>query len=333
MPAQATPIRWRVVVVDGGYDSYDVERSILADIGAEVAVHPCAGDVDKVVRVAADADAVLVRETPLPAAVLDSLPRCRAIVRYGVGTDHIDLDHAARLGIAVANVPDYGVNEVAEHALAMLLAVKRHLTVRDAALRAGGWGDARRTPIHRTAGLTLGLIGAGRIGLAFLEKARPLGFRRILVHSRDGAPPGTEAADVDTVCREADALSLHLPLTPETQGLIGPERLALMKPGAILINTARGGLIDEEALARALVEGRIGGAGIDVFEHEPIQASNPLLTAPNCLLTDHVAWYSEEAVGDLQRLAAEEVRRMLLGEPTVNRVPPTPTVPHREVAP
>lgn len=333
MSAQGSQPEWHVVVVDGGYDSYDVERSILADIGGLVTVSPCAGDPEKVVRVAADADAVLVRETPLPATTLDRLPRCRVIVRYGVGTDNIDLAHAARLGIAVANVPDYGVDEVAEHALALLLALKRRLILRDGEVRAGRWGDARQATIHRTNSLTLGLIGAGRIGQAFLEKARPLGFKRILVHSRDRVPVGTEAADVETICREAQAISLHLPLTPETHGLIGTRELSLMGPNTIVINTARGGLIDEAALATALADGTIAGAGIDVFEHEPIAANNPLLTAPNCLLTDHTAWYSEEAVGDLQRKGAEEVRRGLLGEATVNRVPPTPAIATREVPP
>jgi D-3-phosphoglycerate dehydrogenase len=272
--------------------------------------------------VAAVADAVMVRETPLPAETLSRLGRLRAIVRYGVGTDNIDVAYAASRGIAVANVPDYGVEEVSEHALALLLAVKRRLFQRDAAVRAGDWGEVRATPIRRTRGGTLGLIGAGRIGAAFLGKARPLGFARVLVHSRDALPEGAEAADVDTICREADVVSLHVPLTPQTRNLIDAERLALMKPTAILINTARGGLIDEPALAIALREGRLLGAGLDVFAQEPLPADSPLRGAPNCVLSDHAAWYSEEAVQDLQRKAAEEVRRALSGEPLANPVLP-----------
>lgn len=325
MPAHgASATGPRVVVLDDGYDAYDTERAVLAPLGAEVVLAPCAGDPERAARAAADADAVLVRETPLPAGTLDRMPRCRVIVRYGVGTDNIDLAHAARLGIAVANVPDYGVDEVAEHALALYLAVKRRVFERDAAVRAGRWGDVRRTPIRRTRGGTLGLVGAGRIGRAFLDRARPLGFARVLVHSRDDVPEGCERADVDTVCREADLISLHLPLTPDTRGLIGRERLALMKPTAIVVNTARGGLIDEDALAEALRGGRILGAGIDVFAREPVDPSNPLLSAPGCVLSDHAAWYSEEAIGDLQRKAAEEVLRGLRGEPLANPVGPRP---------
>ncbi|MDQ0314525.1 C-terminal binding protein [Amorphus orientalis] len=312
----------KVVVVDGGYDHYDAERAILAPLGAELVVAPCEGDSERVVDVAHDADAVLVRETPLPASTLERLPRCRVIVRYGVGTDNIDLAYAADHGIQVANVPDYGVEEVSEHAVALLLAVKRRLFERDAAVREGRWGDVAKTPIHRTRGTVLGLIGAGRIGGAFIAKARPLGFGRVLVHARDRLPEGTEPAEIDRICREADVISLHVPLTDSTRNIIDERRLGLMKPTTILINTARGGLIDETALAEALAAGRLRGAGLDVFAEEPLPAGSPLRKAPNCILTDHSAWFSEEAVQDLQRKAAEEVRRGLTGEPLVNPVRP-----------
>ncbi len=316
MPSHAA----KVVVIDGGYDSYETERSLLAPLGVELLVAPCEGDPRRVVEVAAEADALLVRETVLSGRTLARLARLRAIVRYGVGTDNIDLAFTERHGIAVANVPDYGVEEVSEHALALLLALKRRLFQRDAAVRQGGWGEVRRTPIHRTRGGTLGLIGAGRIGTAFLEKARPLGFAKVLVHSRDSAPAGTTAAGIERICRQADVVSLHLPLTRETRNLIDADRLALMKPTAILINTARGGLVDEAALAHALRAGRLAGAGLDVFAEEPLPADSPLRDAPNCVLSDHAAWYSEAAVRDLQRKAAEEVRRALLGEPLANPV-------------
>lgn len=318
MPSQAT----KVVVIDGGYDTYDTEREVLAPLGAEVVVAPCEGDSRRVIEVAGDANAILVRETPLPTETLQHLERLRAIVRYGVGIDHIDLAYAASRGVAVANVPDYGIEEVSEHALGLLLAIKRRLFQRDAAVRGGRWGDVRSTPIHRTRGSTLGLIGAGRIGSAFLEKARPLGFAKVLVHSRDALPKGTEAADPARICQEADVISLHLPLTPQTHHLIDAQKLASMKPTAILINTARGGLVDEAALAAALEEGRLLGAGLDVFDEEPLPSGNPLRSAPNCILSDHAAWYSEEALQDLQRKAAEEVRRALLGLPLANSVLP-----------
>jgi D-3-phosphoglycerate dehydrogenase len=314
----ANPIK--IAVLDGGYDDYETEKAVLEPIGARITVQPCHGDGEAVVSVASDAQGVLVRETPLPAEVLARLPQLRAIVRYGVGTDHIDLAYAEQAGLQVANVPDYGTEEVSEHALALLLALKRRLFDRDRALRAGTFGDVRPTPMYRTRGTTLGLVGAGRTARAFLTKAAPLGFARILCHSRGDVPPGTERADPDTIAGEADVVSLHAPRTPETENLFGAARLGAMKPTAILINTARGGLVDEVALAEALKAGQLFGAGLDVYDEEPLPDNHPLRDAPNCILTDHVAWYSEAAVADLQRKAAEEMRRALLGEPLHNPV-------------
>jgi D-3-phosphoglycerate dehydrogenase len=316
----ASPLK--IAVLDGGYDAYDTERAVLEPLGAHISLSPCHGDSEAVVSAAADAAGVLVRETPLPASVLARLPHLRAVVRYGVGTDHIDLAYAEQAGIRVANVPDYGTEEVSEHALALLLALKRRLFARDGAIRAGRFGDVRPTPMYRTHGTTLGLIGAGRIARAFLAKATPLGFARVLCNTRGDVPEGTERADPDTIAAEADVISLHTPRTPDTENLFGVKRLRAMKSTAILINTARGGLVDEVALADALKAGQLYGAGLDVYDQEPLPHDHPLREAPNCILTDHVAWYSEAAVADLQRKAAEEMRRALLGEPLHNPVRP-----------
>ncbi len=318
MPTRGT----KVVVIDGGYASYDVERTVLAPFDANVLVAPCHGDASRVVAVAADADAVLVRETPLPAGVIDRLGRCRAIVRYGVGVDNIDGARAAARGIHVANVPDYGVDEVSEHALALLLAVKRQVLLRDRNIRAGQWGAPPALPLHRSSTQTLGLVGCGRIGRRFLRKAMALGFAEALVFDHNPPPAPALAVDLETLCERADVISLHLPLSAETHHLFDAERLARLRPGAILVNTARGALVDGEALAEALTAGRMGGAGIDVFESEPIAVDHPLLDAPNCVLSDHFAWSSEEAEGDLQRLAAEEIARVFRGEKPNNWVNP-----------
>ena len=316
------PGQRRVVVIDPGYDSYATEQRVLAPFGAEVAVVPCVGDVDRVVEAVRDVDAVLVRESPVTKAAIDGMTRCRAIVRYGVGVDNIDLDAAAARGIYVANVPDYGVEEVSDHALALLLAVARRLVSRSAEVRAGAWNVSRDQPMYRLAGGTLGLIGYGRIGRAFHRKALALGYQRVLVYDPmvSTPPEGAELASVEAVCRQADAISLHVPLVPETRHLIDAAMIAAMKPAAILVNTARGGLIDEDALAKAMAAGHLLGAGLDVFEQEPVDPTHPLLALPNVVATDHTAWYSEQAVADLQRKAAEEIARVFAGEQPINWV-------------
>ena len=323
-----SPGQRRVVVIDPGYDSYASEQAILAPFGADLTVEPCDGDVDRIAGVVADADAVLVRESPLTAAIIDGMARCRAIVRYGVGVDNVDLDAAAAAGIYVANVPDYGVDEVSDHALALLLAVARRLVSRNAEVRAGAWNVSRDQPMYRLAGGTLGLIGYGRIGQAFHRKALALGYAKVMVYDPmvDTPPDGAELASVDDICRDADAISLHVPLVPETHHLLNAHRIAAMKPTAILVNTARGGLIDEHALADALARGHLLGAGLDVFEQEPVDPSHPLLALPNVVATDHTAWYSEQAVADLQRKAAEEIARVFAGDPPINWVNRRPDV-------
>lgn len=308
--------RLSVVVLDEGYGGYDIENGVLAPLGAEIVPRPCGGDAAKVRAAVPGAAAVLVRESPIDARALDAMAGCRVIVRYGVGVDNIDLKGAAARGIYVANVPDYGVEDVSDHALALLLAVSRRIVSRDRDVRAGAWNVARAEPMYRLRGRTLGLLGYGRIAAAFHRKASALGFARTLIHDPflKDVPGGAALADVETLCREADVLSLHAPLTPETRHILNRDRIALLKPEAIVVNTGRGPLVDSAALAEALHAGRLFGAGIDVFEVEPPPADDPLLHAPRTVVTDHTAWYSEQAVADLQRKAAEEVARVLRGD-------------------
>ncbi|WP_090737328.1 C-terminal binding protein [Paracoccus homiensis] len=314
-----------VVVLEPGYAAYDTERAVLA--GHEVQITPVSLDEPAVPALQAlDPVALLVRERQIGAAEIDACPNLKIIARYGVGYDNVDLVYAKARGIYVTNVPDYGADrEVSEHGVALYLAVQRRLVSRDADVRAGKWGIGQAAPVPGRQDAVLGLIGCGKIGLQAARKFRALGFDRVVVYdpyleeaiARD---EGIERTDLDTLCREADVISLHAPLTPETRHILNAGRIALMKPDAIVVNVSRGGLVDEAALAAALTEGRIFGAGIDVFEQEPVRPDNPLLKAPNTILTDHAAWYSERTVGLLQTKAAEEVSRVLNGKPPLNWV-------------
>lgn len=312
----------RVAILDDGYDDYDAERAVLSAIGAEIVLRPCRNAAEAVRAAIADADAALVRESPIDEAAIAAAPRLRGIVRYGVGVDNIALAAAAARRIPVCNVPDYGVEEVSDHALALLLAVLRRLPEGDARVRGGGWGVPRTRPVQRIAGSTLGLIGFGRIGAALLRKVRGLGFARILVTdpALTTPPEGCTLSDVPTIAAEADAISLHAPATPATRHMVDAAFLARCRPNAVLVNTSRGALVDEAALAEALRQGRLQGAGLDVFETEPLPAESPLRSLPNVILTDHAAWYSEAAVADLQRKAAEEVARLLTGAAPLHQV-------------
>lgn len=285
---------------------------------------------DEVLRRTAGVDGILLgARFQFTAERLAGLQRCRVIVRYGVGVDNVDLAAAGNRGIIVSCVPDYCVEEVSNHALALLLALHRQLIPYDARAREGRLGVDVEHPIPRLSTQVLAVLGFGRIGRELARKAQALGLR-VLVH--DPAVPaamisesGFTAVGLDEAIREADAISLHVPLTEQTRSLIDSRRLALMKPGVLLVNVGRGGLIDEEALADALIAGRIGGAALDVTTVEPLRPPHPLLEAPNVLLTPHIAWYSGGAQRELQAKAAAEAARVLRGEPALHAL----TLPQR----
>lgn len=314
-----------IAVLEPGYADYSTEESILS-------AHAL-----KVIPVGAQQDAasalqtinplgVMVRERTVTSSLMDVCPDLKIIVRYGVGVDNIDIEAATKRGIYVANVPDYGAeNEVSDHAVALYLAVQRRIPSRDQEVRSGRWGIGQAALIPSRENAVLGLIGCGRIGLATARKFRGLGFERILVFdpflSQDKAEAESlELTDLESLCRLADVISVHAPLTPQTHRVLNANLFALMKPTTIVVNVSRGGLVDEVALADALNHGRIFGAGIDVFEKEPVRPDHPLLTTPNTVLSDHTAWYSERSVGVLQRNAAQEIRRVLSGQTPKNWV-------------
>jgi D-3-phosphoglycerate dehydrogenase len=305
-----------VVALDDGYPDYEQETTLLASVGARFEVRPCRHDEGAVVAAVRDADVALVRESPVSRQAIAAMQRGLAVIRYGIGVDNIDLEAARQRHIAVANVPDYGTDEVATQTVALALAVVRRLRLHEQEVRAGRWSTGVLAPMYRLRGRTLGLVGYGRIARMTHEMLAGFGWGRVLANDpRAVLPPGVQAASVDEICREADLISLHAPLNAQTRHLIDARRIALMRPTAILVNTARGGLVDLQALAAALAEGRLLGAGLDVFEQEPPDPAHPLFALPNVVLTNHIGWYSEEAMRDVQRKAAEEAVRVLQGQP------------------
>lgn len=314
-------------VLEPGYADYTLERDALRPFGADVLAVEAGQDAVSALN-NRNVFAVLVRERRIDEAIYDEFPSLRLIVRYGVGVDNVDLERATARRIYVANIPDYGAeNEVSDHAVALYLAVARRIVSRDAEVRRGEWGLAQSRPVPGHRGAVLGLIGFGRIARATCLKFRALGFSRVLISDphvdrETAATWNVERVDTDGLCREADVVSLHAPLTPDTRHIVDARRISLMKPGAIVINVSRGGLLDEAALASALTEGRLFGAGVDVFENEPPSLENPLIGAPNTVLSDHCGWYSEASVRELQGKAGEELARVLAGHPPRNWVNP-----------
>jgi glycerate dehydrogenase len=267
---------------------------------------------------AADADVVLTNKTVLGRAEIDALPELACIGVLATGTNVVDGVAARARGIPVCNVPEYGTANVAQATFALLLELANRVGHHAAAVRAGRWtacpdfcfwdGD-----LVELAGLTLGIVGHGRIGRAVAAIGRAFGMR-VIAHRRGGGD-GREFVDLDTLFRASDVVSLHCPLTPETEGLVNAARLALMKPTAFLLNTARGGLVDEAALAAALDAGRIAGAGLDVLSVEPPPATNPLLAARNCVITPHIAWATRTARERLIAITADNLRAFAAGSP------------------
>jgi D-3-phosphoglycerate dehydrogenase / 2-oxoglutarate reductase len=314
-----------VAVTDYVFPSFDPERAVLEPLSVELRPQQCRSE-EEIIMLAQDADAVLNCYAKMTARVIEALKRCRIIARYGIGVDNVDLAAASKAKILVTNVPDYCIDEVSDHALALLLALARRITVADGAVKAGTWEVVAHAGIRRLRGQTLGLLGFGKIAKALASKVQPLGMK-VLVYDPYLeraliAQHGAQAVSLDRLLAEADAVSIHVPLSPETHQIIGQRELTRMKPTAFLINTSRGGIVDEQALAVALKEGRLGGAALDVLSVEPPLADHPLRQAPNMILTPHLAFYSRESVVELQTKAAEEVARALKGEPPRSPVNP-----------
>lgn len=318
---------FNVVIAYAGLGDASIERDILQAVDANIIQ---LGDLDtpEALAAARQADAIMVTIQKIRAELIANLERCRVISRVGTGLDAIDIAAATARGIWVAYVPDYSVDEVSSHAIGLLLAHARGIPWLVESTRAGTWSHQVIAPRRRLRGQMLGLLGFGRIGQAVAAKARGLGLE-IIVHDpylaeQIIADAGARPVDRETLLRRSDYLSLHVPLTDANVRFLDAQALALMKPTAFVINTARGGLIDEEALLNAVRSGQIAGAALDVLAFEPPPPDHPLLHEPHIIITPHTGWYSEDASQDVRVRASEEVVRVLRGE--------RPRCPANEVA-
>lgn len=313
----------RVVVTDYGFPDVKFERQIAESAGAAFEAFQCKTE-EQMIAAAKDADAVLVQFAPMTRAVISALSRCRVIVRYGVGIDNVDIEAARERGIIVCNVPNYCIDEVADHTFALAMCLTRQLASIDAEIRRNEWNNTPVRSMPASRQMTFVTLGFGRIARAVLDRAAACKFK--VATCDPYLPEGTAASlgianlSLDEALATADVLSLHVPLNEASRHTINERTLALLKPTCVLINTARGGLVDGVALADALNKGVLAGAGLDVFEKEPLPLDHPLRSSKNVLLTSHVAWYSEMSGGELQKMAAEEAIRALRGEPLQSRI-------------
>ena len=314
----------KVVVTDYIEPDLDWEAREMARRGLEFLTYQLkfapSGDVIAATR---DADVVIVNMVVITSEVVTQWQKCRLVIRHGVGYDNVDVAALDRAGIPLCYIPDYCTEEVAEQAIALLLACGRRLVssrrVLDASSARGSWDFADVIPMYRMAGQTLGIIGCGRIGSLVYLKLRSFGFKFLicdpyLSEERKGEL-GIEVVDKETVFRHSDFVSIHTPLTPETRHLVNARTLTMMKPTAYLVNTARGPMVDTQALADALKSGVIAGAGIDVYYIEPPPPDYPLFGLPNVILTPHLAWYSEDSGRRIRELILTEIDRFLAGQP------------------
>ena len=307
----------KALITDYVWPDLEIESEGLRAAGVEPFAAPGPAE-ETLARLAADADVILFCFAKVTGNVLRAATKCVAACRYGIGVDNIDLAAATASGIVVTNVPDYCMDEVGDHALGMVLALNRRFVPHDRAVKAGGWSAvALDRPMHRTRGATLGIVGLGRIGRSVAVKARAFGMELVACDpllAPGETVDGVAIASFEDVLARSDFVTVHTPLTPETEGMIGARELAMMKPGSIIVNCARGGIIDEEALARSLASGHLAGAGLDVLDTAPPPADHPLLGLENVIVTPHTAFFSLASTRELERRTAEEAVRVLNGE-------------------
>jgi D-3-phosphoglycerate dehydrogenase len=297
-----------VLITDCDHPSVDVERSILTAAGLAVELRTCR-TAEEVIAAGTETQAVglLVQYAPVSDTVLRALPRCRAVGRYGVGLDTIDLAAASRLGVRVVNVPDYCTDEVADHALGLILALTRGIVPLDRGVQRGTWDFRLAGRVRRPSSQRLGVIGLGRIGTALARRALALGYNVVATDPRRPRGSRISMVALDELLRTSDVVSIHAPLDEATHHLIDRAALARMRATAILVNTSRGGLVDHDALVDALRAGRIAGAGLDVQESEPLTPDDPLIGLPNVVLTPHAAFYSEESLVEMKTKVSQRL--------------------------
>lgn len=315
--------RFTAFYTDFPWPDVDVEREILSGVDCDIVVSP-SNKEETLIQGArqADPDVILTCWAPTTRHVIDAAPKCRHVARTGIGLDNIDVAHCTAKGIIVTNVPDYCVQEVAEHAIAMVFALARKIAYCHAATKRGEYDLVDAQPIYRVSGMTLGVVGLGKTGALAAQKALGLGMRVIGTNRSGAAPQGVRWVPLEELLRESDVVSLHCPLSDETREIIGRRTLALMKPTAFLINTSRGGLVDHDALAEALAEGKLAGAGLDVQVPEPPGLASPPYNDPRVIVTPHTAFCSPQAIRELRERVARQVAAYLRGETPENLVNP-----------
>jgi len=313
-----------IAVTDSPFPNLDSARATVAKIGGEI-VQAKSGTPEAILAVARNADAILTTYAKITTEVVEALTQCKIIARFGIGVDNVDIDMATKKGIVVTKVPDYCIDEVSDHAMALLLSIVRKIPYSNKLVQGGRWEMPAVVPIARLRGRTLGLVGFGRIPQLVAPKAQAFGINVVtydpFVPKDVLAKANVKHVELEELLKTSDYVSLHCPLMPETKHIMNAKTFAMMKPGSYIVNTGRGPLIDEAALAVALDKGQLAGAALDVVEKEP-PTDSPIMGRDNVIITPHTAFYSEEALLDLQTKAAEEVVRVLSGQAPKNPVNP-----------
>ncbi|WP_096201737.1 C-terminal binding protein [Bacillus sp. FJAT-45350] len=307
---------YKVVITDYEFATLAPEEEVLSQIDVEFVRAQCKTE-EEVIEAAKDAEALLNQYAPISRRVIENLPNLKVVSRYGVGVNTIDVKAATENGVIVGNVTDYCMDEVSDHAFALLIASARKVVMLNEAVKGGNWDYKVGVPIYRLRGQVLGLVGLGRIPQTLAKKAQAFGMKILAydpyVPAEVAKEINVELVDLNEMCAQSDYISVHAPLIEATQGMISDSQFDAMKKEAFIINTARGPVIDESALIRALESDKIAGAALDVVEDEPILQDNPLLKMENVILNPHVAWYSEEAQLELKRKTAQNVVDVLSG--------------------
>ena len=307
----------KIYITDCDHESMEIEKNTFVEQGVDFEILNITQPTD-IIKACHDADALILQYATISDSVLSSLKNLKGVVRYGVGVNTIDIESATKNNVAVCNVPDYGTNEVADHALSLIMALTRKLPLFINDTKNGIWAYEKAIPIYRLQDQTAGIIGLGRIGLSLAKKLHGIGLKVIGFDpfaKKENLPGFIEFVNLEELLAQSDIISLNLPLAKETHNLINSHEFSLMKKNCYLVNTARGGIVNEEALYQALLNKTIAGAALDVFEHEPPTATDrKLFNLDNFIATPHTAWYSEQSQQDLKRKAAEEAIRLVKGE-------------------
>lgn len=316
---------FKVVITDEEFPTIEGEKKVFSESNYDLKLYQCKTEKE-VMEVTEDADGVIAQYAPITRKVIENMKKCKVIARYGVGFDIIDVQAATDNNIIVANVANYCIDEVSNHAMAFLLSLSKNINKLNKYTKKGEWDYKVAEPIYRLRGMTLGLLGFGKIAREVARKAQAFDLNVIVydpyINDKIASENNVRLVDFDTILKNSDYISLHTPLNKHTNHIINSEALKKVKSNLNIINTSRGGLIDENALIDVLQKGKIAGAGLDVLEETPLKNDNPLIKMDNVIITPHSAFYSEASLLDLQKIAAEEVLRVLKGyypENFVNR--------------